>query len=326
VSWGLITEDWRLKLLAGGLAVLMLGAVAFSQNPPTTVTLSVPLYYSFGTNTGIVIMNPPSKTNVTYTGLADVIKTVNPTNTTATVDATHAAPGSAVMLNVNASTTVRGGISVVTPAPIVVAIDTLTTKDVPVSVNAHPAAGWSISNAFAMCPGKPCVVHFTGPASWEKNLTAGVTYPVPVAFSTGESPTQQVQLQNSNGFLDLTFCRTNPCASVDPPTVTIHIDAVAGSTSSTVPLVIGPPTHPPASGYRITAVTITPNTIVITGDAATVAKTRRIDLSPVDLSGKTSDTPFQIQFTCPADSCSATIATVKYSISPDPNVSPSPGP
>ena len=32
----LITDDWRLKLLAVGLALLMLGAVAFSQNPPTT--------------------------------------------------------------------------------------------------------------------------------------------------------------------------------------------------------------------------------------------------------------------------------------------------
>ena len=34
MNLNLITEDWRLKLLAFGLAVLMLGAVAFSQNPP----------------------------------------------------------------------------------------------------------------------------------------------------------------------------------------------------------------------------------------------------------------------------------------------------
>ena len=43
MSWGLITDDWRIKLLALGLAVLMLGAVAFSQNPPTTGNLTVGL-------------------------------------------------------------------------------------------------------------------------------------------------------------------------------------------------------------------------------------------------------------------------------------------
>ncbi len=39
----LITDDWRLKLLAVGLAVLMLGAVAFAQNPPTTKSFTVPI-------------------------------------------------------------------------------------------------------------------------------------------------------------------------------------------------------------------------------------------------------------------------------------------
>ena len=43
----LITNEWRLKLLAFLLAVLMLGAVAFSQNPPTTRSLSVPLDYNY---------------------------------------------------------------------------------------------------------------------------------------------------------------------------------------------------------------------------------------------------------------------------------------
>jgi YbbR domain-containing protein len=325
VSWGLVTEDWRLKLLAGGLAVLMLGAVAFSQNPPTTLTLTVQLRYNLPVPDNIFLLNPPGRTSVTYTGLADVIKNVNSTNLSAFVDATHATPGSAVKLNVSASTPVRG-VTVVTPAPIVVDIDALATKDVPVSVNAHAASGWRITSAVAMCPASPCVAHFTGPASWQNNLTASVTYPSPVAFTTSESPTQLVLLQNSNGFLDLTTCHTEPCARLDPPTVTIHIDAVAGSTSSTVALVEAPYSHPPANGYHVTAVTITPNPIVIKGDPAALARIDHITLQPVDLSGKTSDAVFQIQFTCPVDSCSATIASVKYSISPDPNVGPSPGP
>ena len=44
MSW--VTESWRLKLLAIGLSVLMLGAVAFAQNPPTFKTLTVSITYA----------------------------------------------------------------------------------------------------------------------------------------------------------------------------------------------------------------------------------------------------------------------------------------
>jgi len=59
----LITDDWRLKLLAIGLAVLMLGAVAFSQNPPTTKSFTVPISYQVGAD--LVLINPPFTTTVT---------------------------------------------------------------------------------------------------------------------------------------------------------------------------------------------------------------------------------------------------------------------
>src|SRR5207237_7344361 len=71
MSWGLVTEDWRLKLLGLGLAILMLGAVAFSQNPPTQKTLTVGINYTVPPN--IVLINPPTKVNETYSGLARVI-------------------------------------------------------------------------------------------------------------------------------------------------------------------------------------------------------------------------------------------------------------
>ena len=60
MNWGLVTDSWRLKLLAVGLAVLMLGAVAFSQNPPTTKSLTVSLNYTVPPN--IILINPPTKT------------------------------------------------------------------------------------------------------------------------------------------------------------------------------------------------------------------------------------------------------------------------
>lgn len=330
MSWRLITDDWRIKLLALGLAVLMLGAVAFSQNPPTTGTLSVPLNYSFGP--GIVLINPPTKVNVTYSGPADVFKDVTANNLTATVDASHAHPGQQVKLNVVASG--PGGIIVQNPQPILVNIDELATKEVPVNVNPPRAApGWAVTEAVAICQGaqksNPCYINFTGPKSWETNLQATVNFPNPVNF-TGptQTPNQPVQLSNSGGALNLNAPenRTIPASFSDFPTVTVEVKAVAGSNFSTVPLVDSPPSHGPPSGYRITGITVTPATVIISGDPAVLGRIQQIILPPVDLSHSTSDVTFQVAIRYP-DGTSGNIANaaVRYSISPNPNVaSPSP--
>jgi len=132
----LITDDWRLKLLAVGLAVLMLGAVAFSQNPPTVGSLKVPVHYTTPPN--LILVNPPTSITVSYSGLAETIKNVNTDNTFATVDATHANPGAAVTLAVKVTTI--SGVSVQNVPPIVVNVDTLKSKDLAVQVTAHTAS------------------------------------------------------------------------------------------------------------------------------------------------------------------------------------------
>jgi len=50
MTWGLIKNEWRLKLLALGLAVLMLGAVAYSQTRPKITSLTVGLNYTVPPN------------------------------------------------------------------------------------------------------------------------------------------------------------------------------------------------------------------------------------------------------------------------------------
>ncbi len=333
MSWGLITEDWRIKLLALGLAVLMLGAVAFSQNPPTTKTLTVPLNYS--TTKDIVLINPPLKTTVTYSGLADVISRVDASNLIATVDATRANPGNAVRLNVRA-TSLIGNVNVQNPPPIAVDIDTIQTKEVPLTINVNTAAGWGVSKKTAFCPISECTsVTFSGPLSWETNLTASVRYPDVIGPASGcsgqlctvKQPNQPVLLRNANGPLDLSAIRTIPAATLDPVSVWLQVDAIAGVTSSTVPLVIALPSQPPPQGYWITGVTITPTTVVVSGDPGVLGRMQRITLPGVDLSKSTSDSTSQIQIPYPnGTSGSVALATVVYSISRNPQVSPSPGP
>jgi len=317
----LITDDWRLKLLAVGLAVLMLGAVAFSQNPPTSNSKTVGLVYQLAPN--LVLIDPPPSTTVTYTGLSDVISHVAANNLTATVDApTHA--GTAVKLNVTATSTILN-VKVQNPAPIVVTVDALVVKDLPVSVIARPAPGFSVTKAIP----NPSVVHFSGPASWETNLTASVTFPGTVAVSGSiDSPNQTVQLVNSNGALDLTLVRTLPPASLDVSAVSIHIEAAAGSTLSTVPLVDAPYINSPAAGYHVVGITISPGTVIITGDAAVLGRIQRIVLPAIDLSGKSSNYTAQVQIPYPANvTGDHATATIVYQIAPNPAfASPSPSP
>ena len=325
-SWiTLITNEWRLKLLAFVLAVLMLGAVAFSQNPPTTRSLTVPLDYTV--RDGFILINPPSTTTVTFTGLADFIGRLQPANFIATVDASRVDVGPAVKVNIRASYTGGGGdVKTTQPAPIAVNVDLMQVKEVPVQVGVRAAAGWAVTKAVATCPGSPtpnpCKVHFDGPASWETNLTATATLPGLVDFSSKDSPNQKVLLGNSSGALDYSSLNTRPAASLDVVAVNIHVEATPGVTSSTVPLVDALPSHGPAQGYRITGVAITPLTVVITGDQAALARVRSILLRPVDLSGATSDVEIQVPVSYPGGTTGLVdTATIKYTIAKNPNVS-----
>lgn len=334
MNWGIITEDWRLKLLALGLAILMLGALAFSENPPTSNTVSVQLAYPTPP-AGMILVNPPTRINVTYSGSADAIKSITANNLTATVDTAHAHPGQGVRLNVTPGPPING-ITFQTPPPIPVNVDKLATVDVPVSVPIpRSASGWSVTSATAICQGaakpKPCHVSFTGPASWENNLQGTAPYPGPPVNFTGPSDvlTQPVQLANINGPLDLTQNRTIPTALVDPATVTIEITAVAGSNFSTVALVDAAPSHPPPSGYHITGVTVSPGTVIIQGDPATLGRIERITLPALDLSNRTSDATFQVAIDYASLNVTGNVpnATITFSISRNPTVtSPSPGP
>ncbi len=328
MSWSLVTNEWRLKLLALGLAVLMLGAVAFSQNRPASKPITIPLSYVYQSN--IVLINPPGKTTVIVSGLSDALSRVDSNNVVAFADASHALPGSSVKLNLTARALVAN-VSVSTPAPIFVDIDSLQTVALPVQVSARAAPGWNIDprQTRATCPGavasNPCRVNFTGPVAWESGLKAVVSVPGAIV-GKGDYLNQSIQFITPTGPLD-TSVRTVPAVAFEVTSADVHLEAIAGTTSETVPLIDAPPAHGPPSGYRVTAVAISPQLVTITGDATLLQRITSITLPSQDLSGSTSDATFQVAIPYPNGlSGSVANATVKYSISRNPNVSASPSP
>ncbi len=319
----LITDDWRLKLLAVGLAVLMLGAVAFSQNPPQTKTFSVPLSYTVGPD--LVIINAPTKTSVTVNGLADLIGSMTADHIQAHVDATHVSPGPDVRLSVVATSLVQG-VTPVQPPPFTANVDRLSVDTLTVQPVDHAAAGWEVTKSEALCPSSPCVVQFSGPASWEVNLKAVSIYSSPIDNSPYDIPTWPVTLQQGSATLDpAKFTQNQPFSSLDVTSVSLHIEARTGTTSRSVALVDSAPTHPPPAGYHVTGVVIAPVTVVLTGPADKLAVVQYLSLPPVDLSTWTTNATFSVQIPFPTGmSGSVAIATLTYLISGNPNTSPSP--
>jgi YbbR domain-containing protein len=320
----LITDDWRIKLLAVGLAVLMLGAVAFSQNPPTTKSFTVPISYQVGPD--LVLINPPTTTTVTVRGLADLIATTKPESIVAVVDASKAHPGPDVQLNVVAKSLVTGVNPVQNPPPFAVNIDRLSVSTLTVQVVDHAAADWEVTKADALCPTTPCVVHFSGPASWEVNLKAVAVFPNPISNSSYDVLTWPVTLQQGNTALDPgRFLQTVPLSGLDTLSVSLHIEARTGTTSRSVALVDSAPIHPPPAGYHVTGVVIAPVTVVLTGPADKLALVQNLSLPPVDLSSSTTNATFSVQIPFPAGmSGSVAVAKITYLISANPVVSPSP--
>ena len=325
MSWGLITNEWRLKALAFVLAVLMLTAVAFSQTRPTSKSVTVGLSYQVASD--IILIQPPTRVTVTVTGLSDAVSHADSSNVFATVDANHAAVGNAVKLNITASTTVPN-VSASSPPPIVVNIENRQQDDLKVQVVARAATGWNIdpTKTHVTCPGAqnpdPCLVQFFGPASWVSGLKA-VAIVQGLVSGHGDYLGQPVQLQNQSGPLDLSVF-TVPSATVDVTSANVHMEAVQGSTSASVPLLSGAIQAPPP-GYRVTRIDIKPELVTITGDQAAVARVRSLALPDVDLSGSTTTATFTFTITYPNGiSGNVVNATIIYTIARDPNVTPGP--
>jgi YbbR domain-containing protein len=317
----LITEDWRLKLLAVGLAVLMLGAVAFAQNPTTQKTLTVTINYVMpNAPNELVVINYPTAVKVSVSGLTDAFTSVTDASVFATLDLTKASPGPSVPVNLSlkAPTWIK---IVNPPTSIALNIDRKSPFSVPVTVRPpRHAPGWEVTKAEARCPAAPCVVNFTGPSTWEANLTAYTDFPQPIENLTNDAFAQPIVLVQNGSPLDLTR-RTLPQAGLDVSTVAIHVDARTGSSGRQVVLIDAPPSHGPPAGYRVTNVTIKPSpTVVITGPADVLSKINTITLPAVDLTGHTSDFTFQITIPFPNQvEGSFQVANVTYSISPNPN-------
>jgi YbbR-like protein. len=332
VSW--VTESWRLKLLAIGLSVLMLGAVAFAQNPPTFKTLTVS-NFQWSIPANLIVINAPTKTTVRVTGLADAIQVANASSLTASFDLSKIKPGPAVKANLIVKSLALGVDVQNTSVPFVLNVDRRAV--VPITVQVRPpraVAGWVVTKADAKCPNTPCVVNFDGPVSWETdsrgqpNLKAYVDVNAPIAGDRIDIGNLPVALEQGGTQVDVnTFARTFPLSGLDQPSVAVRIEAKTGTTSKQVVLVVAAPIHGPPSGYYLSGITFDPILVVVSGRADLLLKVTSLTLPAADLSGHTSSFTVSVAIPYPAGVTGPPQPVrVTYSISPNPALQAPPTP
>jgi len=183
-----------------------------------------------------------------------------------------------------------------------------------------------VTKADSSCPNTPCIVNFDGPSTWETKLNAYADFGAPVAGEKTVTPNVAISLEQNGTPLDSgNFVKTVPYSSLDPAAVEVTIQAKTGTTSKQVILIDSPPLHGPPPGYRITAITISPIAVVISGKALPDITT--LSLPAVDLSGKTANFTVTVPIPYPAGvSGSLQNARITYSISANPNIAASPTP
>ena len=339
MSW--ITESWRLKLLAIGLSILMLGAVAFAQNPPTFKTLTVNTIQYNNLAQNLVVINAPTKVTVRVTGLADTLQSVTASSLAATFDLAKVNPGPAVKANLIV-TPVSTDITVQTPSiPFVLDIDRRASVALPVQVPLpSAAAGWQVTRTQAQCLSTPCVVNFDGPVSWETdsrgvpNLKAYVDVNALIGSERTYFPNLQVTLVQGGTPVDTTsFAKTVTESGLDQPSVGVLVLAKTSTTSKQVVPVVAPPTHQLPTGYIISGISFNPPFVVVSGRADILANVTVLTLPGADLSAHTSTftitvaIPYPAGVTGPQQTIRVTYLISRLATAqPSPTPSPTPSP
>jgi YbbR domain-containing protein len=321
MSW--IISNWQLKLLALVLSLGLFAAVAFQENPPTTITLTASIEYD-GLPGDKILVKSPTTFKVTLTGLSEALKATVASNVTVKVDASKVK---------NGTVTVTGHPKVVSQAsvrplddsiPIQVTVDDRTTVAVPVDARISYAEGWTgVTDKIVVTPAK---INITGAASELKDIKAFVAPASPIAASSADIPNLPIQLERSGRPLPLPT-DTNPQTSVDSPlNASLHIEAQRPNQTRRVP-VVETPSGSPATGYRITAIAIDPLFVDITGSVDDLAATDSVTLTAISVDGATSTISRGVRLTLPNGITSGVISvTVTITIQKNPVVQPTPTP
>ena len=321
-----IYRNWRLKLLAVGLAVALLAAVAFSENPVTVRAVDAGINYT-GLPSNLELVTPPLRVQVTVIGLAAAVNPPANPRVTVDVDVSHVTKGQNVIVSGTPRVLDPGVNAQTDRVAIPLNVDErLTGVELPIEVRTSVTAGWQVDKAAA----SPAKVTLAGPKSVLDGLKAFAQLDSPIQNAVVDSPNQQVQFEQNGRKFDLRAEKTIPVLSIDPSTVLLHVEASQPRQTRSV-FLSASLSGSPAQGYAVRSVSVDPAAVDISGPGDVISKISTITLSSVSIDGlKDGTQTFRATVLLPdqVDSLvkQARVTVVTYALPAAPTPTPTPTP
>jgi YbbR domain-containing protein len=321
MTW--IVDNWQLKLLALVLSLGLFAAVAFQQNPVTTNLISAPIQYD-GLSPSQSIFAAPSTEKVTLTGLAQNVRIAGPNNVSIHVDASRLRNGTQIVIG-RPRVAVPSVGTLEDQIPFTITVDDRASVTVQVEARINYAEGWKpVTDKIVVTPSRLTIV---GAASELKDFKAFVAPAAPIGVSSADIPSLPIQLEK-NGRPATIPTDTTPATTVDSTlNASLHVEAQKPNQTRRVPL-LETPTGTPAAGYRITAITIDPLFIDVSGAVDVLTNINSVALPPISVDGQSATITRTVRVnTLPANiTSSVSTVSVTITIQQNPALQPSPSP
>jgi YbbR domain-containing protein len=291
LSW--LVRNWKLKVLAVILAMILLLAVAFSENPLSIRQYNALIRYS-DLPAGLVLIRPPARATITVSGLNSTVRTLNDSNVYVNVSLARVRVGPTQSVFAQPTVLVSGVNVQGGGIPLSLTVQELKEDTLNVEVRfPQPSPNYSVvaDQTYPYCdnPAEPCKVTLSAPASYFGDLVAYVEIPGALTGTTTEVPQVPVKFAQSGRTIDFASLDTLPKPRISRAYMPkVKVTAVSSATSKPValrPRVSG--VGQQACGFAITGIPITPAAVaLVSGPTVDVGKAPDvIDLPPIDITG-----------------------------------------
>ncbi|MEO8228512.1 MAG: CdaR family protein [Chloroflexota bacterium] len=276
-----IVRNWPLKLAAIALATLLYAGLVLSQSAQVW-TGSVPIVPLKLPTSAVLLSNLPPVTSIRYFAPAEVAQRLTSASFSATVDLSSAQPQTDNPI-VIAKVTVTNADQRVTiidfdPPSIVVRLDPLVSKTVPISVeHGNVPAGLELRDP--VLSAKEATV--SGPESVVRLVASAEARVVVQPSGIDVDQTVDLVAVDARG-------EVQSPVDVQPSSVRVQIAVGSGLQKKTLPV------HPvvtgtPAAGFEIDSIAVDPPVVSVEGDADALAILLKVDTGPISVSGASTD-------------------------------------
>lgn len=292
MSW--IVTNWQLKLLSLVLAVGLVGAVAFSQNPPVFDTAAVHVEFA-NPPPDLVVLDPPTTINVPVAGLRDAVTQYKNTAAGVRINLANATAGPNQLFAVTPKIDVPGVTVRSRVGPIRLTLEPQDTRLLDIEIRtpkASPGIAVIPEKTYATCGNSNdrCQVSVTAATSVVNSLKAYVDFDVSLnAAYTSITPNEPIKFEMNDRAIDLQKdVKSLPPATSTPSNVTVKVATNGGTLTRTVGVGVRV-AGTQACGYAISGTDVQPSPFAtVTGPVDLVTKLTTLNIDPIDISGLTS--------------------------------------